>query len=175
MGKLRVLQPSELPDVPTRIQCPSARPEMPGSLLLGLVQGSVEQPRVAFLDQPQPVSEEILALSGPVSPTQIFRFAAPCSGSACQHFDGTNCRLATRIVERLPAAVDTLPECAIRPACRWWLQEGAEACRRCPLVVTESYGAAEIAGPLRVASDPATPVCEPSRTSVAGTPAELNS
>jgi hypothetical protein len=174
MGKLRVLQPSELPGVPARIQCPSARPEMPGSLLLGLVQGSVEQPRVAFLDQPQPVSEEILALSGPVSPTEIFRFAAPCSGNACQHFDGTNCRLATRIVERLPPAVDALPECAIRPACRWWLQEGAEACRRCPLVVTESYGAAEIAEPLRVAADPATPVRGGSSLAV-GAPTELDS
>jgi hypothetical protein len=158
MGKLNVLQPSELLGAPARIQCPSARPEMPGSLILGIIQGSVEQPRVAYLDQPQPVSEPLLALSGPVSPTEVFRFAAPCSGNACQHFDGVNCQLATRIVERLPAAVDLLPECAIRPACRWWLQEGAEACRRCPLVVTESYGAAEIAEPLRIAADPTTPV-----------------
>src|SRR5215203_6463022 len=99
MGKLNVLQPSELLGVPARIQCPSARPEMPGSLILGIIQGSVEQPRVAYLEQPQPVSEPLLALSGPVSPTEVFRFAAPCSGNACQHFDGVNCQLATRIVE----------------------------------------------------------------------------
>ena len=141
-----------------KTQCPSARPEMPGSMAFGVVLGSAEQPRVAFLDQPQPVTEQLLALAAPVSPTEVFRFAAPCAGGACQHFDGARCRLATRIVERLPTAVDRLPDCAIRPACRWWIQEGPEACLRCPLVATESYGAAEISETLRIAADPATPV-----------------
>lgn len=154
MGKLRVLDNES----PGRIQCPSARPEMPGSVAFGVVLGSVEQPRVAFLDQTVPVTEELLALARPVSPTQVFRFAAPCAGKACQHFDGASCRLATRIVEHLPEETAPLPECAIRPACRWWRQEGEEACRRCPLVATESYGAAEISETLRVAADPAAPV-----------------
>lgn len=158
MNRLKVLQSSELPGATGRIQCPSARPDMPGSSVLGVVQGTVERPQVAFLDQTLPATPEVLALSGPVSPTEVFRFAAPCAGKGCQHFDGTDCRLATRIVERLPEAVDLLPECAIRPACRWWLQEGEAACRRCPLVVTESYGTADIAEPLRIAADPATPV-----------------
>ena len=157
---LVVLQDRE-PDSPCRVQCPSARPEMPGATILGVINGSVEQPRVAYLDQTQPVTGEILALAEPVSPTQVFRFAAPCAGNACQHFDGANCKLATRIVEHLPEAVDDLPECTIRSACRWWMQEGAAACRRCPLVVTESYGALEISEPLRVAADPATPVAAP--------------
>ena len=149
---------NERTDAPARVQCPSARPEMPHSAVFGVVLGSVEQPRVAYLDQPQPVTPELLALAGPVSPTEVFRFAAPCAGAACQHFDGTNCRLVTRIVERLPAAADRLPECAIRDACRWWHQEGREACLRCPLIATESQGLAEIAEPLRMAADPKTPV-----------------
>lgn len=148
----------ERSEAPARIQCPSARPEMPGSVAFGVVLGSAEQPRVAFLDQTVPVTGELLALAAPVSPTEVFRFAAPCAGNACQHFDGANCRLATRIVERLPAAADPLPDCSIRPACRWWRQEGEEACRRCPLVATESYGLAEIAEPLRLAADPGAPV-----------------
>lgn len=152
---LVVLQPGLQPGP---IQCPSARPEMPGSAVLGVVLGTVEQPCVAYLEQPQPVTEELLALSAPASPTQVFRFSAPCAGKACQHFDGSDCRLATRIVERLPAVVDRLPECALRPACRWWLQEGEEACHRCPLVTTESYGATEGSEELRIAADPATPV-----------------
>lgn len=139
------------------VQCPSARPEMPGSAVLGVVLGTVEQPRVAYLEQPQPATAELLALAGPVAPTEVFRFSAPCAGKACQHFDGTDCRLAARIVERLPAVVDTLLACTLRPACRWWLQEGEAACRRCPLVTTESYGAAEVAEELRLAADPATP------------------
>lgn len=142
----------------SRIQCPSSRPEMPGSAAFGVVMGSVEQPRVAYLDQALPVTAELLSLAGPVTPTEVFRFAAVCAGGACQHFDGKDCSLASRIVERLPSAVDELPECAIRDSCRWWLQEGAEACFRCPMITTKSYGATELAEPLRVVADPATPV-----------------
>ncbi|MFL6261686.1 MAG: nitrogen fixation protein [Thermoanaerobaculia bacterium] len=158
MAGLKVLQPSELPSAQRRIQCPSARSDMPGTRVFGVVQGSVEQPRVSFLQQAVPVTEELLALSSPVEPTEVFRFSAPCAGNACHHFDGQDCRLATRIVQRLPAVVSDLPPCAIRDACRWWLQEGVEACLRCPLVVTESFGAAEIAEEIRIAADPATPV-----------------
>jgi hypothetical protein len=158
MAGLKVLQRSDLPRADRRIQCPSARPDMPGTSAFGVIQGSVEQPRVAFLDQTVPVTSELLALSGPVEPTEVFRFAAPCAGKACHHFDGQDCRLATRIVQRLPTVVIDPPACAIRDACRWWLQEGVEACLRCPLVVTESFGAAEIAEELRIAADPATPV-----------------
>ena len=158
MAGLKVLQPSEIGAAPRRVQCPSARPEMRGSAAFGVVQGTVEQPRVGFLEQAVPVTEELLALSGPVAPTEVFRFAAPCAAKACQHFDGGDCRLATRIVQHLPAVVSDLPPCAIRDACRWWLQEGVEACLRCPLVVTESFGAAEIADERRIAADPETPV-----------------
>ncbi len=143
---------------PEAVQCPSARPELPGARLLGLVEGTPERPRLAYLKRPEPVREGLLALAGPGSATRRFRFAAPCAGSACQHFDGSSCRLARRIVERLPEAVAAPPVCALRPACRWWGQEGEAACLRCPMVVTESYG--EIAGSeeLRVAADPTTPL-----------------
>jgi hypothetical protein len=61
------------------------------------------------------------------------------------------CRLAVRIVEELPEAVEGLPACRIRPACRWWLQEGKGACLRCPLIVTERVNPTE---QLRHAVDP---------------------
>ena len=75
MAGLRVLQPSELSVAPRRVQCPSARPEMRGSAAFGVIQGTVEQPLVGFLEQAVPVTEELLALSGPVEPTEVFRFA----------------------------------------------------------------------------------------------------
>lgn len=142
----------------TRPQCPSARPDMPGSHILGLVRGTVENPRVAFLDRLEPVSDELLALAEPVAPTEVFRFAAPCVADACEHFDGRDCRLATRVVQRLPEAVDEVPDCMLRAGCRWWSQEGDAACLRCPMVLTESYGASEYAEEMRVAADPKTPV-----------------
>lgn len=58
-------------------------------------------------------------------------------------FDGKNCNLATRIVQILPAVVDALPACLIRPTCRWYQQEGRAACMRCPQVVTENYEPSE--------------------------------
>jgi hypothetical protein len=33
--------------------------------------------------------------------------------------------------------VESLPPCKIRHECRWFLQEGRPACRRCPQVITE--------------------------------------
>lgn len=124
--------------------CPSnTRPEREGSVVFGVVGGTVEAPRVAYLKEPQPVTDEILALSGPVTPTEVFRFAAPCSQSRCQHFDGTDCRLVKRIVGMLPTVVDALPACQLRPNCRWWQQEGKAACLRCPQIVTKTYNPSE--------------------------------
>jgi hypothetical protein len=138
-------------------QCPSAQPGMEDSVVFGVVGGTVEQPRVAYLDKPQPVTQELLELAAPVSPTEVFRFAAPCAGGACRHFDGVNCRLASRTVQILPEAVDILPPCSIRPTCRWWQQEGKAACLRCPMVVTQVYAPSDT---IARAADPDTPVGE---------------
>ncbi|HTQ79255.1 MAG TPA: nitrogen fixation protein [Thermoanaerobaculia bacterium] len=118
--------------------CPSARPEMAQSVIFGVVGGTVAEPRVGYLEKALPVTPEILALSGPVAPGEVFRFAAPCAGGGCQHFDGARCRLAQRVVAELPVAVDRLPPCRLRPTCVWWKQEGVEACRRCPQIVSEN-------------------------------------
>ena len=131
--------------------CPSAQPEMEGCVLFGVVGGTVEEPRVGYLEEPRPVTPELLSLSGPVKPTEVFRFAAPCAEGACRHFDGSDCRLVTKIVARTPAVVGILPACRLRLRCRWWLQEGGAACTRCPIIVTENY---QPSTELRQAADP---------------------
>jgi hypothetical protein len=118
------------------VMCPSARPEMPGSVAFGVVTGTADDPRIAWIERPVPVTRELLALTAPVAPTQVLRIAAPCQENACCHFDGTDCRLATRLVQLIPAVVESLPPCRIRPDCRWFLQEGGAACRVCPQIVT---------------------------------------
>ena len=118
------------------VMCPSAQPEIPGSVAFGVITGSAKNPRVAWIERPVPVTSELLALTSPVAPTQVLRIAAPCQEKACCHFDGTDCRLATRLVQLIPAVVESLPACRIRPDCRWFLQEGSTACRVCPQVVT---------------------------------------
>ena len=136
--------------------CPSGRPEAANAVVFGVVEGTVEAPQVAYLTEPVPVNEEIRALSDSVEPTEMFRIASTCASKGCQHFDGSNCRLAMRVVEQLPSTVETLPECQIRPHCRWWQQEGKAACLRCPQVVTDNYNPSDLAQKVATGSSDTT-------------------
>ena len=119
--------------------CPSAQPGMEGVFAFGVVGGTPEERRVGYLPERVPVTDELLAMAGPVRPTQVFRFGAPCAGGACSHFDGHDCRLATKLVQLTPPVTRSLPAFAVRPDCRWWRQEGKAACMVCPSVRTEGY------------------------------------
>jgi hypothetical protein len=134
--------------------CPSAQPEAPGAVLVGVVGGSVQQPRVQFLGTPVPVTAELLELTAPVSPGEVLRVAAPCLGSGCRHFADRQCALAAKVTRLLPEVSEELPDCAIRPDCRWFGQEGGAACRRCPQVIREDVRPSPA---MRVAADPAVP------------------
>ena len=124
--------------------CPSSQADTDNAVVFGVVNGTVELPNVTYLERSQPVSEEIERLATPVKPTEMLRIASSCQEKSCLHFDGSNCRLAKRIVEQLPTITETLPACQIRPNCRWWHQEGKSACMRCPQVVTENYYASPL-------------------------------
>ena len=127
------------PSQPAALLCPSAQPEWPGSVVIGVVGGTVDEPRVAHLEQPVPTDGALLQLTIPVTPTEVFRFAAPCVGHGCVHFAHNRCQLAQRVVVLLEEVTKDLPKCQIRPACRWWQQEGRAACKRCPQVITDNY------------------------------------
>lgn len=128
------IAPAEKP-----LLCPSAQPDMKEARLFGVVSGTAEKPELAYLNERVPVTNELLAQAAPARPGQVFRIAAQCDENGCTHFDGTRCRLATRIVQILPAVTESLPACLIRPTCRWYQQEGRAACLRCPQVITETY------------------------------------
>ena len=119
--------------------CPSAQPGMDQCRVLGVVQRDGPTPVLQYLSQPLAATPEVLAMSAPLKPTEVFRLAATCAEHRCPHFDGADCRLATRIVQILPAVVEALPPCIIRQECRWYSQEGGEACKRCPEITTVSY------------------------------------
>lgn len=118
------------------VYCPSAQPDMPGAVVFGVVAGTANEPYVRYLDQLVPVTPEVTDLAQPVEPTEVFRIGAPCAGSRCRHFDGAQCSLVQRITRLLPPEAGNLPACRLRPRCRWWQEQGEEACHRCPLVVT---------------------------------------
>lgn len=119
--------------------CPSAQPGMDQCKVLGVVQRDGSKPMLEYLKEPLPATPEVLAMAAPLKPTEIFRLSATCEEHKCPHYDGTDCRLATRIVRLLPAVVSILPPCIIRKECRWYFQEGAEACKRCPEITTVTY------------------------------------
>jgi hypothetical protein len=123
--------------------CPSSQPEVAGARVLGVVEQTPTGPEVTYLEKPVAATADVLAMSAPFHPTEVFRLAAACQTHHCPHFDGANCGLATRIVEMMPAVVDQLPACKIRQECRWFRQEGAAACRRCPQISTVNYNASE--------------------------------
>lgn len=119
--------------------CPSAQPGMDNCRVIGVVDQQGPTAKIVYLTEILPATSEVLALSAPLKPTEVFRLSATCAEHKCPHFDGADCRLATRIVSMLPAVVDDLPPCTIRKDCRWFSQEGAAACKRCPEVTTVSY------------------------------------
>lgn len=126
-----------------KLMCPSAYAGLEESVVLGVVERGTDGPRVAYLNDALPATSDILELAGPVHAGTIFRLAAKCQAASCVHFDGSDCRLAKRIIEGFSSVVSSLPRCAIRPHCRWFHQEGTAACERCPQVVTVNYAASE--------------------------------
>jgi hypothetical protein len=119
--------------------CPSA-PASPGAALVGVLE---ENGRIANLPKPLPIDAEFIDAAkerGP--PEQRFRFTAPCQQGRCVHWTGQECGLIGQLHRSaleagLALADRSLPRCAIRPRCRWWIQDGPAACAICPLIVTE--------------------------------------
>ncbi len=120
------------------LACPSSQPTTEGAQVIGLVEHENGAPRVAYLNGHQPVTPDLLALAAPLDPTEVFRFGATCATSNCVHFDDGDCQLAKRILEGMEEVVDSLPPCSLRKTCRWYAQEGAGMCRRCPQIVTSA-------------------------------------
>jgi hypothetical protein len=127
---------------------------MDGARAVAIVGGSALEPRLRWIAEPLPVTPDLLALTSPVEPTEVFRFAAPCAEHGCQHYDGDGCRLGAKVAA-LPVAVDfkPLPPCTLRPSCRWYAEQGRAICHRCTGIVTTDYRAGTR---LRHAADPAT-------------------
>ena len=119
--------------------CPSAHPTWSGAIALGVIGGTAKEPSVRYLLDAQPVTQELLNLADPVTPPEVFRFAAPCLNGNCVHFKENTCKLASRVVTLLTEVSDDLPRCPIRATCQWWRQEGLAACRRCSQVVTNNF------------------------------------
>ena len=116
--------------------CPSAQPDMQEPRIIGVVSGTPDEPRIAYIQPGVTVEPSVASEIGEIEPGHVFRFAAKCEQSRCSHFASGRCSLADRIVQMLPIVVDALPVCSIRSECRWFAEQGGAACRRCPQILT---------------------------------------
>ena len=112
--------------------CPSSRIERPGSKVLGVLG---DDGRLEFLEEPRPVTREFreLAERGR-DPHLRFRFTGPCSMTGCPTWENGQCGVPN-VVASLRGDPGPLPECSIRPTCRWHEERGDDICRVCPQVI----------------------------------------
>jgi hypothetical protein len=119
-----------------RILCPSATCEE-GSYLLGIVQ---DDGQVSLANKKIVIDEDFVEIARlGRKPEKRFRFANSCATTKCRHWSNARCSVIDKVINILPSKEITgqLPECAIRPECRWYKQCGARACTVCPEVVTD--------------------------------------
>jgi hypothetical protein len=100
------------------------------------MSGTPEAPELAYLQEPVPMSEELRGLAGELHPGELFRTTGRCLESGCREYANGRCSLGGRVVELLPVVSESLPPCSIRSSCRWFREQGASACQRCPQVIT---------------------------------------
>lgn len=127
---------SEGSEAERKLDCPSAQPDMEGARPFGVISGTAEETRVAFFRKSTLDNFDWRKDFGTRDATRLFRFGARCEESGCQHFGSGRCNLGARIQRELPAVVDALPPCLLRPTCRWFAEQGGSVCLRCPQVIT---------------------------------------
>ncbi len=79
--------------------CPSAQPDMKDARALGVVSGTPDAPRIAYLKAEARVDEAALAKLGDIDPTHVFRFSARCEEGRCGQFKDGRCSLGARVAQ----------------------------------------------------------------------------
>jgi len=118
------------------VLCPSSRCKK-GHILLGIVQANG---KIGFLDKQLLVNQEFVetAYRGR-KPEKRFRFASPCAKVACKQWNSGRCGVLDNVFNCVPQEhrITEIPQCSIRNQCRWYQQNGYEACTVCPLIITD--------------------------------------
>lgn len=122
--------------------CPSSTCHE-GAVLIAVLG---EDGRLGYLRPPLIVDEAFSEASKKHGdPESRFRFADTCRQAECEHWSGRECSLVGRLIGAraatgLEATDRGLPRCAIRADCRWFAQEGVDACAVCPVIVYRPGG-----------------------------------
>lgn len=115
--------------------CPSA-PLTENSFLFGVLD---EKAEVQYIDSVIPITEDLLSsFSNIDNPEKHFRFTMTCGKDKCAQWSDNKCSVGSAIQKADINNLNTKPmKCAIRQACRWYSQEGLEACTLCKYIVTD--------------------------------------
>ncbi len=120
-----------------KILCPSAICKE-GAQIIGIANS---QGMVDIIAKPLPVTAEFVevAKQGRAAEKR-FRFSNTCVEKGCHQWTGKSCGVIEKIVGQLEEIESKiqLPKCGIRKDCRWYKQEGANACHICPYVITDN-------------------------------------
>ena len=104
--------------------CPSARCKK-GAILLGVVQ---PDGHIAFISNPITIDDDFAQLAHQGrTPEKRFRFSDTCIKSGCKQWSGNSCGVIEEVlhyVEPEDMRSFELPQCSIRPQCRWFRQRG---------------------------------------------------
>jgi hypothetical protein len=117
--------------------CPSATCHS-GALLLGVVQSNK---KVILLPTPMEVTDDFVEKAVKAGdPEKRLRFAGNCAKSGCSQWTGSRCGVIDKALTYMNESLENaaLPECSIRPQCRWYSQTGADACKVCPFIITDT-------------------------------------
>ncbi|MGQ4388828.1 hypothetical protein ACN6LB_007737 [Streptomyces sp. SAS_270] len=99
-------------------------------MVLGVRRGLDGQ--VVYLADPVPAAAVLDQVPPGIEPRRVLRLASHCV-AVCVNRRGGECTLVERIVAGDPAGgAGPVPRCHLRAVCKWWLQSGVAACRRCP-------------------------------------------
>jgi hypothetical protein len=130
--------------------CPSAQPDEDAVVIAIVGKRNASEP-VTMLPRPIPLDAVVHLVPESMPATDMLRLAAPCAERRCGHFDNGRCMLASRVA-RLPELTDGFSPCSFRSICRWWRQEGAAVCRRCPQITDDPSRVSDL---LRRVTEPA--------------------
>jgi hypothetical protein len=128
------------PDSPAPCTCPSSAGVL-GATVIGVV---MREGLVAYIKPEIPVNEAFREAELQYGPLERrFRFASPCIEVGCPQWRGTRCGVIDETLAEaaaMPArpALTNPGRCTIRGTCRWFEQAGWDACRVCPVVITDT-------------------------------------
>lgn len=130
------------PALGTAARCPSASSQV-ADLVYGVVDDDLT---TRYLETAVPVAP---VLRGTAVADNRLRMSAPCAAGACGHWKDRRCSLSDAVIARFedmrpepaekrapPRSVEdardeALPDCRVRPVCRWYAQSQAAACAAC--------------------------------------------